>query len=85
MSVENYPEMLLENYKVAPVQPTIQGKLVKESMCLGELKAELDLVYVLADKREYEQAKEQMTKAAGLLERLQKFMEREDTNGEETT
>ena len=85
MTVENYPEMLPDNYEVAPVQPNIQGKLVKESMCLGRLKEELDLVYVMADKREYEQAKEQMVKAANLLESLQKFMEVEDTYGEETT
>lgn len=84
MTVENYPEMLPENYKVAPVQPTIQGKLVKESMCLEELKAELEQAYAMADKREYEKAKEIMIKAAGLLERLQRFMEEEDTNGKET-
>lgn len=84
MSVENYPEMLPDNYKVAPVQPTIQGKLVKESMCLGELKEELDQVYIMADKREYDFAKENLTKAAGLLERLQKFMEVKETNGKET-
>lgn len=85
MSVENYPELLQDNYKVAPVQPTIQGKLVKESMCLEELKAELERVYNMADKREYDLAKENLTKAAGLLERLQKFMEVENTNGKETT
>ncbi len=84
MSVENYPEMLPENYKVAPVQPTIQGKLVKESLCLEELKAELEQAYIMADKREYEKAKEIMAKAAGLLEKLQKFMEVDETDGEKT-
>lgn len=84
MSVENYPEMLPDNYKVALVQPTIKGKLVKESMCLEELKEELKQVYTMADKREYDLAKENLTKAAGLLERLQKFMEVKETNGKET-
>lgn len=85
MSVENYPELLPENYKVAPVQPTVQGKLIKESMFLEELKAELEQVYVQADKRDYEEAEVNLKKATGLLERLQKFMEVDDTDGEETT
>ena len=84
MTVENYPELLPDDYKVAPVQPTVQGVLVKESMCLEELKAELEQVYTMADKREYEKAKEYMVKAAGLLERLQKLMEVDVTNGKET-
>lgn len=85
MSVENYPELLPENYKVAPVQPTVQGKLIKESMFLEELKAELEQAYVQADKRDYEEAVVKLEKAAGLLERLQKFMEVDSTDGEETT
>lgn len=84
MSVENYPEILPENYKVAPVQPTLQGKLAAETMCLGELKAEMDMVYTMADKREYEKAREHLLKAGDLLDRLQKFMEVEESNGEET-
>ena len=65
------------------MQPTLQGKLVKETMCLETLKAELEQVYIMAENREYEQAGEKLEKAAVLLERLQKFMEEED--GEETT
>ena len=84
MSVENYPEILPENYKVAPVQPTMQGKLAAEAMCLGELKAEMDAVYVMADQREYEKARKQLAKVGELLDRLQKFMEVEDNNGKET-
>lgn len=84
MHIEKFQEYLPENCQVAPVQPEEEIP-AKEAFCLGELKENLDTVYVMADKRQYQEAEEYLDKAVTVINRLMRLTGQGGENGKKTT